>query len=336
MNREQAVSYVAGVWQIGLRREPRSAESDPWVNALVEGRLTADRLVDAVLECDEYKARVGVRPNFPIGHFYSSIVDPRTVKDYVHRERKQQPTEIPGISFDFPAMRDFWLKNLDFIKTTPFIDTPDPQGNRYCYLGGPFPYADAITLRTMIHHLQPRRIIEIGSGYSTACMLDSAEHMGLTNLQITCVEPNAERLRSVLRAADSKIVNIIEDLVQNVPPSAVDELEPNDILFIDSSHVLKTGSDVHYEIFHLLPRLKKGVVVHFHDIMYPFEYPDEWIEQNYSWNECYFLRSFLMYNQQFKIKFWNPLFARRYLAEIRDEFPLFLRNTGGSIWIERV
>jgi hypothetical protein len=74
-----------------------------------------------------------------------------------------------------------------------------------------------------------------------------------------------------------------------------DVLDENDILFINSSHVAKTGSDVNFELFEILPRLKKGVIVHIHDILYPFEYPREWvIERNYSWNEVYAVRAFLM------------------------------------------
>jgi len=100
---------------------------------------------------------------------------------------------------------------------------------------------------------------------------------------------------------------------------------------------MKTGSDVHYEFFRLLPRLKPGVIVHVHDVVYPFEYPDEWIfGTNYSWNEAYMLRAFLMFNQAFRVLFWNSLFAGSFTDDIRAEYPAFLRNPGGGMWIERL
>jgi hypothetical protein len=166
-------------------------------------------------------------------------------------------------------------------------------------------------------------------------MLDSADHASLRNLQITCIEPHPERLKSILRNDDARRLELIVRPIQEVPEGIVDELERNDILFIDSTHVLKTGSDVHFELFHLLPRLKPGVVIHFHDVVYPFEYPDKWVfESNYSWNEAYALRAFLMYNTRFRVIFWNSLFARGYRASIQDEFSPFLKNPGSSIWLE--
>lgn len=276
-----------------------------------------------------------VKPFFPVGHFHSPVVDPSTAKDYVHKERKMGLNAIPAIPLEPAAMREFWIDNLDFIKTTPFTDDSSPL-NRYNYLGGPFPYGDAITLRAMIGHYRPRRIIEIGSGYSTACMLDSAEHASLPALDITCIEPDPSRLRSLLKDGDLESLHLIERPVQDVSEEIVDTLQENDFLFIDSTHVMKTGSDVHFEFFHLLPRIRPGVIVHFHDIMFPFEYPDEWIfDSNYSWNETYVLRAFLMFNREFRVLFWNPYFALNYSAKIRAEYPSFLRNPGGSIWIQR-
>lgn len=188
----------------------------------------------------------------------------------------------------------------------------------------------------MINHLRPRRIIEVGSGFSSACMLNSAEHAGLPDFALTCIEPYPDRLKSLLRETDYPRVEIIERPVQEVPPETVDTLMPNDILFINSTHVLKTGSDVHYELFYLLPRLRPGVFVHFHDIEFPFEYPSPWIfEENRSWNEAYALRAFLMYNEVFHVVFWPSLFAAVFAPDIQREFPLFLRNSGCSIWLRR-
>ena len=229
-----------------------------------------------------------------------------------------------------------WLDNLPFIQTTPFGDAPT-QANRFYYGGGPFPHGDAIMLRMMIGAYRPRRVIEIGSGFSSACMLDAAEHAGLADFHLTCIEPFPARLKGLLREPDHAKVTIIESLVQDVPADLFDTLVAGDILFIDSTHVLKTGSDVHYEFFHILPRIKPGVVIHFHDVGFPFEYPDKWVfGDNYSWNEAYMLRAFLMYNPHFKVLFWNSLYARSYTGLLKTEFPDFLKHVGSSIWLERV
>jgi hypothetical protein len=108
-------------------------------------------------------------------------------------------------------------------------------------------------------------------------------------------------------------------------------------LFIDSSHVAKTASDVNFEIFELLPRLKPSVIVHFHDIFYPFEYPHGWIfDIRRSWNEIYFLRAFLMYNSAFEILFFNDYFACKF-PHLTEHGPShFRQNPGGGLWLRKL
>ena len=97
------------------------------------------------------------------------------------------------------------------------------------------------------------------------------------------------------------------------------KLEPNDILFIDSSHVVKTGSDVQHIFFKILPEIKSGVYIHFHDVFYPFEYPKHWIFDNHwSWNEYYFLMAFLMYNTSFKIVLSTTYLSHYHEKVIKD------------------
>jgi hypothetical protein len=116
-----------------------------------------------------------------------------------------------------------------------------------------------------------------------------------------------------------------------------ERLEENDILFLDSSHVSKTGSDVNYYLFEILPVLKPGVLVHVHDILYPFEYLKEWVlGEKRSWNETYALRAFLQYNSAFEIVYWNNFASHRLREELAHLMPLCLENEGGSIWLRRV
>jgi hypothetical protein len=93
---------------------------------------------------------------------------------------------------------------------------------------------------------------------------------------------------------------------------------------------------LHFELFSILPSLKSGVVIHFHDIQFPFEYPQQWVIDNkISWNEIYALRAFLMYNSDFPVLFWFSMLAKANRQLIASTFPLALKNPGGSIWIEK-
>jgi predicted O-methyltransferase YrrM len=317
-----------------LNRSPSEKELQHWVGALRSG-VSPAAVATAFVKSPEHQAKHEIFSVFSPGHYHSPVVDPRTVRSYWEQESRHEPADISAINVDPAPMLAIWNRNLDFIKETPFTDERS-HANRYYYTGGPFPWGDGISLRMMMNELLPQRIVEIGSGFSTACMLDSADQIGIRDLQITCVEPYPDRLLSIMRPEDHERVTLLERFVQDIPEDVVDELEAGDILFIDSTHVLKTGSDVHFEFFHLIPRLRPGVVIHFHDVQFPFEYPAQWVfEENYSWNEAYAVRLFLMFNDEFEVIFWGSLLALSYADRIRGDFPIFLRNPGSSIWLRR-
>jgi predicted O-methyltransferase YrrM len=314
-----------------LSRSASAQELGQWLPRLRD--LGSFASLVQLLQASAKRSSEPVRTTYPAGHFFSPVVDPGTVRDYVTAAMGTRPEQIGGIDLDIGRMRSYWRANEKMIATTSFTEEPDGR-HRYYYRGGPYPYGDAIMLRVIIGAQRPRRIVEIGSGFSTACMLDAAEEFGLEDVKITCIEPYAARLRSVLRPEDRARVEILEEKVQGMPLERFQRLEPNDILFIDSTHVLKTGSDVHYELFHILPVMRPGVLVHFHDCRYPFEYPAEFIfERNYSWNEAYAVRAFLMYNSRFRVFFYNSLFARECRDMVAATCPVFLRNPGSSLWL---
>jgi hypothetical protein len=122
----------------------------------------------------------------------------------------------------------------------------------------------------------------------------------------------------------------------DIGPQVFTQLEENDILFIDSSHVSKIGSDVNYILFNVLPKLNPGVIVHFHDILWPFEYPQEWINQGWAWNEAYMLRAFLQFNTKFQVSLFNSYVGHTFNDYLADNMPLMLEDTGGSIWLKKV
>ena len=278
-----------------------------------------------------------VNPYFPPGHYHSPIVDPAQVASHLEKVRELRPADLKGINISMGVLLDWWLAAKPVLSATSLPDQQVPD-RRYHEEGAPYPYGDAMILRAMIATAKPRQIVEIGSGFSTACMLDSLDEFGLVGCKITCIEPYPDRLLNLMRKPDHDRVQIIKSNVQSVPLVLFEKLKAGDVLFIDSTHVLKTGSDVHYELFEIVPALAPGVIIHVHDCPYPFEYPKEWIfDKNYSWNEAYALRAFLMFNNEFQILFWNSLFRRAFAQHWFGDVPQSRdKNPGSSIWLERV
>lgn len=138
----------------------------------------------------------------------------------------------------------------------------------------------------MLRYPQPNKVIEVGSGYSSALVLDVNTKYFANKLDLTFAEPFPKLLEELVNDNDARKINAIESPIQDVPVDLFAKLDRNDILFIDSTHIVKTHSDVVFEINEILPVLKPGVIIHFHDIFYPFEYPSHWIyRENRSWNE---------------------------------------------------
>ena len=327
--------FIGDLFTHLLDRPARSPELEHWTNVLTSGRPERE-VFELFLNGKEFRERHKVVPGFPSGHFYSPVVDPNEVKEYWTKSSAVTVGDLAGLHLDIDSMKDFWFSNEDCIRAAPF--TPEPGGHsRYYYGDGRYPKGDAIILMSMINTFRPKHVIEIGSGFSTAAMLDTADLLDLRDLRLTCIDPYASRLRSLMRSEDHQRVTIHEKTVQSVTENMFADLDSNDILFIDSSHVLKTGSDVHFELFSILPTLKSGVLIHFHDIQFPFEYPKEWVFKNrWSWNEIYAVRAFLMYNDQFKIEFFTDYFIRSCPEVIRAIFPDSKSFIGGSLWLRRL
>ena len=270
------------------------------------------------------------------GHFYSPICAPEAIADHYRApEDLRESAELPGIDLNEAGQRQLWADWADYFSAVPFRNEPQP-GLRYHYDNRNFGPGDAIVLHCMLRHFRPSRVIEIGSGYSTACTLDTIEHFLGGSTHVTCIEPYPALLEQLLSADDLGRIEVIAKGVQEVEPAVFAELNAGDVLFIDSTHIVKTASDVVYELFDVLPALKPGVLIHFHDIHYPFEYPREWVmERNYSWNETYFLRAFLMHNTDFEIVFFNDFFAHAARGLVNRDAPAMLTNPGGGLWLRR-
>ena len=145
----------------------------------------------------------------------------------------------------------------------------------------------------------------------------------------------ADRLLGLLSAADREHTTLIQEPIQRVKIAEIERLDQNDLLFVDSSHVSKIGSDVNHIVFEILPALRPGVIVHFHDIHWPFEYPEDWVMLGRAWNEAYLVRAFLQFNDSFEILFFNSLMQRRQPEVFERMLPSANETRGSSLWLRR-
>ncbi|MCB7481321.1 class I SAM-dependent methyltransferase [Christiangramia sediminis] len=267
------------------------------------------------------------------GHFYSPIILKSEIVKYQDKIWNSS-VNLNGIDLEEDNQIKLLDKFIEFYEEMPFT-TSKLEGLEYYFDNGFYSYTDGIILYSMMRYLKPKSIIEVGSGFSSALMIDVNRIFFDSKIQINFIEPYPERLKSLISDKKRENVHLQEMNVQLIPLDAFKNLEQGDILFIDSSHVVKTGSDVNYIISEILPILKDGVYIHFHDIFYPFEYPREWVLEGRNWNEIYFLKSFLMYNKNFKIRFFSHYLHLHH----KDAFlrmPLSYKNFGGNLWLEKV
>lgn len=271
----------------------------------------------------------------PPGHFYSPIPDFKQIKSKEEELFKEPSKFIEGIDLNEYRQIELLKEFSRFYSEQPFSKNK-VEDSRYYFENEMYSYGDGIILYSMLRKLKPKRIIEIGSGYTSALMLDVNEMFFGNSIKFTFIDPYCERLKSLIRKNDSSNIELIEKEVQEVIIDKFKDLESGDILFIDSSHVSKINSDVNYEIFKILPNLKKGVYIHFHDIFYPFEYPKEWIYEGRAWNESYFIRCFLQYNYSFRIEYFTHYMSLYNKDMLKEFLPLTLKNHGASLWIKKV
>ena len=274
---------------------------------------------------------------YPPGHYYNPLVNPKELEQYADTVFDTSKKSIHGIDFQEKDQLALLDELLPFYKELPF-PIEQTKGFRYFLGNGIFSYSDGIFLYMLMRKLKPRRIIEIGSGHSSAVMIDTNERFFDGQIKLTFVEPYPERLYSLLKDADKTQNRIFEKPIQQVPISEFEALEAGDILFVDSSHVSKTGSDVNFIFFEVLPRLNSGVYIHFHDIFTPMEYPKSWVMKPKEWfgfNEIYILKAFLMYNPEFEIIMFNTFLEEHHENWFKQHMPLCLENKGGSIYLKK-
>jgi predicted O-methyltransferase YrrM len=272
---------------------------------------------------------------YPPGHFYSPVVDVNDayVIQAVRGRLASQPPKDVGL--DTGRMKALLERLAIHHLAFPFSRRPDAS-HRYYYDNPFFGCHDGSVLFSMLLEFRPQRIIEIGCGFSSALMLDTIDHFFTGTVDLTLIDPQMDAVSLLFEPQGPAQARKLSRRVQEVRMERFDDLAANDCLFIDSSHVCKTGSDVNYYLFEILPRLKPGVLIHIHDILYPFEYLEGWtLGEKRSWNEAYAIRAFLQYNNSFEILYWNNYIFHQLGSELANLMPLCMENEGGSLWLRR-
>jgi hypothetical protein len=272
---------------------------------------------------------------YPPEHFHSPIPCLEEIRRKEAEIFDRAPRVVPAIDLNEEKQLALFQNFKRYYRELPF--QADKQTELLYYLkNGYYPYADGIILYCMVREVAPKRVIEVGSGYSSCVILDTSHLFFADAISCTFVEPNPSRLLSLLTESDKARHRILQANLQDVDPRIFAGLSEGDILLVDSSHVCKTSSDVNYIFFEVLPKLKKGVYVHFHDVVYPFEYPKEFVYMGRAWNEAYVLRAFLQYNHAFEIQFFSSFFERFHQDKLAEHMPLYMKSKGMSIWIKKV
>jgi predicted O-methyltransferase YrrM len=323
----------------GARRVTRAARTPTASVRALAARLaqlpSADRRARA-LENENAHLRAVYETWVPPGHFYSPYPD---LAEYDRRAAglRDPSRELVGIDLheaDQLALVGVVADLLDDDLDLAEHDADRGDGRRYWLDNPAYSYGDGVVLHGLLRHLRPKRIAEVGSGYSSALILDTVDGW-LPGTEVTFVEPYPELVEGLLHPGDADRVTIHRSAVQDVAAEVFEALGPGDVLFVDSTHVAKAGSDVNHLVFEVLPRLPPGVWVHLHDIFFPFEYPDAWVREGRAWDEAYLLRAFLSYNDAFAVRWFQDFLWTRHRDAV-GRLPWVAQNPGANLWLERV
>lgn len=262
------------------------------------------------------------------GHFYSPVVNPAELNSRCDALWPAEAPPTPGIIWNTEMHRQLLLKWHAFAAdwdypSRPVNDTGFYEPNKA------FEGLDSRALYAFLRSHKPKKLIEVGSGFSTLLSADVNTRYLDGSMEIIAIEPYPKRF---LQQQVAGLSQLIPKKVQDVPMSTFDSLDPGDVLFIDSSHVVKTANDVNYLYLQVLPRLKAGVLVHIHDIFLPWDYPREWVmRERRNWNEQYCLQAMLAVSSHFEVLFASH-FASRAVPDA-VEACWGGRLGGGSIWL---
>ena len=311
----------------------RALNASPPMRSLVVLPFWATRFFYYVV-----KERSGAFLRFYPGYHGSTIPSRKFLERNRRKLFQRPPTENDGI--DLKRAQQF--KFLEqFVTYFPDFSPPENQviGRLYYYNNPMFGFPDAFTLYSIFRAFKPQRVIEIGSGFSSALMLDISRDL-LPDTCFTFIDPYSDTICRILRSRPDGHYELIRREVQDIDPSVFLNLGEGDVLFVDTSHSVKIGSDLSTIFFSVLPALKPGVIIHIHDVYFPWEYPENMVMEGRTYNEIYFIRAYLQYNNTFEIIYNTSQMELEHPDYFANRMPGYFKDTGQragqSLWLRKV
>jgi hypothetical protein len=278
----------------GLRRAAKQIFAHAILYLTRKHPYVIDRLLDEIIK-HRYQMP------FPLTHYYSPLPDIPAVKGRLSRWHKKGVFDEHH--WDLTQQKNFLEQLRAF---TPESDALPSYAEVAVEGYGPgYGEIEAHLLHCMLRYLKPRKVIEVGAGVSTYFTLNALRmnnEEGHVPGEMACIEPYPSR--KIDELADQGRISLYAKEVQDVEINTFGDLEENDVLFIDSSHVAKVDSDVNWMYLEVFPNLKKGVVIHIHDIPFPYltVMPEHSLfEHSLLWNEAALMKAFMMYNDAFSV-----------------------------------
>ncbi len=284
--------------------------------------------VHRMLRCKNALIRIGV---FPIrNHYFEPQFDYRN-----HGQNYFQDRNLQGINWNVSDQLEL-LEKFSF--SDELLDIPQKKTSslKFHLNNGAFESGDADYWYQIIRFVKPRRIVEIGSGYSTLLAIDAIKKNKTEDLDYTCTHVCIEPYE--MSWLEKVGVTVVRKKVEEIELSFFSQLQEGDILFIDSSHIIRPQGDVLFEYLELLPSLNTGVIVHIHDIFSPNNYPVQWIQDEIRfWNEQYILEAFLSHNGNWKIIGALNYLHHNHYEKFSSVSPLLTpEHEPGSFYIQKI
>ena len=310
--------------------------------------LVARRLAPAMAPIVGFMARTGVGTDaclrwggLPVPvDFYSPVPD---LTDLDRRQVWSHKSDLVGVDFR-PEAQVAFLRRVGHEFGRECDWPPNATGDAYQFYteNGSFSYGCAASTHCIMRHFKPRRVVEIGSGHSSlviaAALLLNA-NVSAKGAEYTIIDPYP---RPIIEEGVLGVTRVIKQRVELLDVDFFERLSENDVLFVDSGHTVRIGGDVNYLLLDVLPRLARGVIVHFHDIPLPGEYPKVYATNprfRVFWTEAYLLQAFLCFNNQFEVLLAMAYLTADWKQELFTAFPHYdpakHLATSGSFWIRR-
>jgi hypothetical protein len=267
-----------------------------------------------------------------------NYLSPLPEVDHLPRGLWDGPRELRGLDLRVDEALAFLGQDLrGFIPEfrPPVHRTQDGPTGGYYLANASYESVDAEVLYSILRFAKPRQVVEFGSGASSHVIDFARQANARQGEPFTHEIFDPFPFSSSMGAVEGPVVHPVR--AEDLDPLVVEKLKAGDVLFVDTTHTVKTGGDVVHIVLNMLPRVAPGVYVHFHDIFLPYEYPSEWVlERRYAWAEQYMLQAFLAFNPTYEVVFPAQAVARTAPELVQDVVPSYEDGVSpGAFWIRR-